>query len=168
MHTPFRLSALALLTVLLVPDSAHAQLQEVRQTVFGMDCAPCAYALERRLGSLDGAEEVTVSLNEGQAVVQFQNENGVRLDALRAAVRDAGFDPRETTLRVAGTLRREGEQWTIVTPSGERFLVETAAGDAARAALRARTGRRVAVTGRVAEGELPEAGWSLRGVALAS
>jgi copper chaperone CopZ len=168
MHTLFRLSALALLTVLLVPEPAHAQLQEVHQTVFGMDCAPCAYALERRLGGLDGAEDVTVSLNEGQAVVQFQNENGVRLDALRAAVRDAGFDPRETTLRVAGTLRQEEGRWELVTPSGERFHVESAVGDAARAALRESAGRRVVVTGRVAEGELPESGWSLRGVALAS
>ena len=168
MHTLFRLSALALLTVLLMLEPARAQLQEVRQTVFGMDCAPCAYALERRLGGLDGAEDVTVSLNEGQAVVQFQNENGVRLDALRAAVRDAGFDPRETTLRVGGTLRQEEGRWVLVTPSGERFHVESAAGDAARAALRERTGRRVVVTGHVPNGEPSEAGWLLRSAALAS
>lgn len=168
MHTLFRLSVLALLTVFLVPEPVHAQLQEVRQTVFGMDCAPCAYALERRLGRFEGAKDVTVSLNEGQAVVLFQNENGVRLDALRATVRDAGFDPRETTLRVAGTLRQEEGRWVLVTPSGERFHVESAAGDAIRTALRARAGRRVVVTGRVGGVEPSESGWTLSNVALAS
>ncbi len=163
-----RVFALIVLAALLAPDPAHAQLQEVRQTVFGMDCAPCAYALERRLGSLDGVDEVTVSLNDGEAVVQLRGENSTDLGALRTAVRDAGFDPRETTLRVAGTLRRDGDRWVLVTPTGERFRVETAADAAARAALRERVGHRIVVTGRVAEGEASEAGWSLQRAALTS
>ena len=168
MSNLIRLSSLLLLALLLVPAPAHAQLQEVRQTVFGMDCAPCAYALERRLGGLDGVEGVTVSLNEGEAVVRLAAENRADLGGLREAVREAGFDPRETTLRVAGTLRQEGRRWVLVTPSGERFHVESAAGDAARTALRERAGHRVVVTGRVAEGEPSEAGWPLRRAALTS
>lgn len=168
MTTPIRLLALAALTALLTPAPAHAQLQEARQTVFGMDCAPCAYALERRLGSLDGVEEVTVSLNEGEAVVRLAPENRADLGALRAAVRDAGFDPRETTLRVTGTLRHESGRWVLVTPSGERFHVESAAGRAARTALQERAGQRVVVTGRVPQGEPGEGGWPLRRAALVS
>lgn len=166
MSNLIRLSSL--LALLLVPDPARAQIQEVRQTVFGMDCAPCAYALERRLGGLDGVEGVTVSLNEGKAVVRLAAENRAALSDIREAVREAGFDPRGTTLRVAGTLRQEGGRWVVMTPSGERFHVESAAGGAARAALRERAGRRVVVTGQVPGGEPSEAGWSLRSAALAS
>ena len=162
-----RLGALLGIATLLAPAPAHAQLQEVRQTVFGMDCAPCAYALERRLGRLDGVEEVTVSLNEGQAVIRFAPESRADLGGLRAAVRDAGFDPREATLRVAGTLRRGGDRWVLVTPSGERFYVEAAASDAARAGFREHAGRYAVVTGQVGDGEPSEAGWPLRNAALA-
>ncbi len=152
---------------LLAPRPAHAQILEARQTVFGMDCSPCAYALERRLGRLDGAEDVSVSLNDAEALVRLADRNGARLGALREAVREAGFDPRGTTLRLAGTLRQTGGRWTLVTPAGERFHVVSAA-RGERDALRARDGRRVVVTGRVEEGAPSEAGWTLQGAAIAS
>ena len=161
------LTPLAVLLAIALAPPAHAQILEARQAVFGMDCSPCAYSLERRLGRLDGVEGVTVSLNESEAVVRLRNGNAARLGALREAVREAGFDPRATALRLAGTLRQSDGRWTLVTPTGERFHVVTAAADA-RDALRARDGQRVVVTGRVAEGAPSEAGWALRGAALAS
>lgn len=168
MNVLSRIFAIGGLAALLAPAPAHAQLQEVRQTVFGMDCAPCAYALERRVGGLDGVAEVAISLNEGQAVVRLQAGNRAALSTLREAVREAGFAPRETIVRVAGTLQEEDGRWVLMTPSGERFHIESAANDAARAALRRRDGHRIVVTGRVAAGEPSGDGWPLRSAALAS
>ncbi|PAP74526.1 heavy-metal-associated domain-containing protein [Rubrivirga marina] len=162
-----RLLALLGLAALLAPPPAHAQIQQARQAVFGMDCSPCAYALERRLGRLDGVEGVTVSLNDAEAVVRLRGANDALLGALREAVREAGFDPRATTLRVAGTLRQTGGRWELVTPAGERFHVASAA-SGAREALQAQDGRRVVVTGRVGEGPPSARGWVLTRAALAS
>lgn len=38
--------------------SSNAQITKVDQEVFGMDCAPCAYGLERGLKKMDGIEKV--------------------------------------------------------------------------------------------------------------
>ena len=168
--TPMTLRLLAFLglAALLAPPPAHAQIQQARQAVFGMDCSPCAYALERRLGRLDGVEDVSVSLNDAEAVVRLRGANDARLDALREAVREAGFDPRATTLRIAGTLRNTGGRWELVTPAGERFHVASVAPGGAREVLQAQDGRRVVVTGRVGEGPPSARGWVLTYAALAS
>ena len=36
------------------------QIARVDQEVYGMDCAPCAYGLERGLKKMDGLQEVRV------------------------------------------------------------------------------------------------------------
>ena len=52
-----------------------AQLVKVDQEVFGMDCAPCAYGLERGLKKMDGLERVKVSLNDGKAYLTLAPNN---------------------------------------------------------------------------------------------
>ena len=52
-------------------SGAMAQLTKVDQEVFGMDCAPCAYGLHRRLKKMDSLESVKVSLNDGKAYLKL-------------------------------------------------------------------------------------------------
>ena len=47
--------------------TVSGQITKVDQEVYGMDCAPCAYGLERGLKKMDGLQEVRVSLNDGKA-----------------------------------------------------------------------------------------------------
>jgi len=118
--TKFLLAVLGA-AVLIPPSPGKAQLLEVRQTVFGMDCAPCAYAVERRMTRLDGAAEVQLSLNDGFARVRFDQAHGTTLEEIRRAIRDSGFGAREARVHVRGTVVRDGDVLILRTPAGERY-----------------------------------------------
>ena len=119
-----RLLVAALGAAALVPPSpGEAQLLEVRQTVFGMDCAPCAYAVERRMSRLDGAVEVQLSLNEGFARVRFDDAHGTTLEEIRREVRDNGFGAREARIQVRGSIVREGSVVVLRTPIGDTYRI---------------------------------------------
>jgi copper chaperone CopZ len=102
---------LAVLSVLLMlgVSNAAAGLIEVDQTIFGMDCAPCAYGMEKGLKKLEGVKQVTVSLNKGNAVIQFAADNKIALADVRRVVSAGGFTPKEATAKISGTLQREDE-----------------------------------------------------------
>lgn len=157
------LAAAVLLAVpLLTPHSAQAQLQKVEQTVFGMDCAPCAYALEQRMKHLDGVKSASVSLNEGRTTLTLNPDNDITLEQVRRAVQEAGFSPEAATVRVLGTLQRENGRFFLTPSSGERFRLQEdeTATDSSNEMV---AGMRVTLTGRVTEGETPPAnGWALR------
>jgi len=139
------------------PTPAEAQVKEVRQTIFGMDCAPCAYAVERRMQNMEGAADVQLSLNEGFAAVRFEGAHRTTLEQIRKTVRDSGFGPREARILVAGEVVLEEEVRVIRTPSGERFLLV-----ADTPGLLPEAGAGVEVRGAV-ESEADEAGrWVLK------
>lgn len=152
---------LLLVVASLLPRAAQAQLQEVKQTVFGMDCAPCAYAQENRLKAMEGVDEASVSLNEGLATVKFQPENEITLEQIREAVRESGFSPEEATLTLQGRLEEHDGQWVLVTSAGERYRLEEVG-----EITSIDTGVQATVTGTVPEGKAPEKGWSLQVTAL--
>lgn len=152
-YTTRTLFAFLLVAGLTHATPAKAQLQEVRQTVFGMDCAPCAYGLEKRFKGIDGVEAARVSLNEGFAAVELVPGNALTLGALRDAVRDSGFSPREATVRASGTIEKEGDAWFLALPTGDRFLLEQT-DDEASVFSRLREGR-ATVTGRVTRDKEP-------------
>lgn len=144
-----------LLVASLLPRATQAQLQEVKQTVYGMDCAPCAYAQENRLKALEGVQQATVSLNEGMATLKLSSENEVTLEQIRKAVRKSGFSPEEATLTLEGALSQDDGQWIVTTPAQERYRL-TKTGEITSA-----SGDAVTVTGTVSSGEKPDSGWAL-------
>lgn len=146
----------------LLPTSAQAQLQRVEQTVFGMDCAPCAHAMENRLGQMEGVTSVSVSLNEGTAKLDLAATNSITLEAIRKAVIQGGFSPEEATLQVSGTLRQEDGEWVLSSPSGEQYVLQDVEATVSEEELRQRSGQEVTLTGQVPKGEEPsEKGWAL-------
>lgn len=82
-----------------------AGLVSVRQSIFGMDCAPCAYGLDKGLKALSGVETVKVSLNEGYAEVTFAPGSDSNLGDIQRITRESGFTPKEATLTVVGTVQ---------------------------------------------------------------
>ncbi len=86
-----------------------AGLLEVDQVIFGMDCAPCAYGVEQGLRKLQGVQKVTVSLNQGKAVVVFAPDSPTSLKQIRKTIRKNGFTPKDAMVHVAGRLAREGD-----------------------------------------------------------
>lgn len=109
-HKGLRWLLMALLLTAFSGWTASAALIEVNQTIWGMDCAPCAYSMEKALGKLNGVKGVAVSLNNGDAVVKFAPANNVTLAEIQKTVRNSGFTPKGATIKVSGTLqRKDGE-----------------------------------------------------------
>ncbi len=66
-------------------------MDSVRLKVQGMTCGGCVASVERVLKALDGVGKVDVSLDRGEATVEYDRARVTR-DALTAAIEDAGYD----------------------------------------------------------------------------
>jgi copper chaperone CopZ len=122
------------LAILAYASPADAQLVRVTETIHGMDCAPCAYGVERRLQRMDGVSGVTLSLNEGYADILFGERNAVTLESIRKAIRQSGFSGEGGDVVVRGTVDHANGQAVLTTPAGEVFVLAVGPGRAAGAA----------------------------------
>ncbi len=66
-------------------------MSRTRLRVEGMTCEGCVRSVTRALQAVEGVQEVQVTLEPGEAVVQAP---GVPAERLVQAVEDAGFDAR--------------------------------------------------------------------------
>jgi len=73
------------------PDSA----QQIIVRVDGASCPFCAFGLEKRLGHLEGVANVKIEMKAGKAIIALREGATVSEEALRQAVEEAGFTPRE-------------------------------------------------------------------------
>lgn len=102
--------------------AAHADgLIKVEQSVFGMDCAPCAYGLQKGLTKLPGATKVDVSLNEGKATIEFAPDAPTTFSQVHAVIVNGGFTPKDAVVTVAGRITTEGGQLFLVVNADERY-----------------------------------------------
>jgi Cu+-exporting ATPase len=65
----------------------------------GMSCASCVLRLERAVLGVDGVRQAAVNLATGRARVRF--EPGTAVKDVLAAVRGAGYEPRDEAVRLA-------------------------------------------------------------------
>lgn len=96
-------------------------LVRVEQTVFGMDCAPCAYGLQKGLNKLPGATKVDVSLTDGKATVEFSPGSTATFAQVHEVVVNGGFTPRQAVVTVAGHVAQENGQLLLVANGGDRY-----------------------------------------------
>jgi len=140
------LYAVLLIAAMSGSTSVHAEgLVHARQVIFGMDCAPCAYGMEKGLKALPGVRSVTVSLNDGYAEVHLAPDSATTLADIREVVRRGGFTPKNATITLQGRLRLSPRS-SLSTASGD-FALNLGALSESSAALQ---GRRVQVSGSVA------------------
>ncbi len=69
---------------------AQAQTKYVL-TVNGLTCPFCAYGLEKKLKKVKGVESVSIDLEKDEAIVLIKDGTVVQEEALRKAVKKAGF-----------------------------------------------------------------------------
>jgi len=123
------LSLILLLTIgSLISQVASAQLLQVDQTVYGMDCAPCAYGMERSFNKMDGLEKVRVSLNEGKAYLDLSETNRVTLYAIQEKVKEGGFTAKKAEIVLKGKAEKQVDEW-VITQNEEIFRVTQATED---------------------------------------
>lgn len=126
------------LTLVLSPLVAQAQVKQVSLRVDGLACPFCAYGLEKKVAKLEGykADTYTVKINEGVVSFDWQSNKPLDLAAIETAVDKAGFTLRGVTGRFAGTLEKKGEDQyllRLIAPFDQRFVLQepsmTGAGD---------------------------------------
>lgn len=102
--------------------SSNAQITKVNQEVFGMDCAPCAYGLERGLKKMDGIEKVRVSLNDGKAYLDLTANNNLSLKQIQEEVKVNGFSAKNAEIVLEGQLVKENNTLKIRVNNEEYYL----------------------------------------------
>jgi copper chaperone CopZ len=111
----------------------------------------CAHAVRVNIEKLPGVESVTVSLNEGRAVIALKAGNTVTLAQLRQTVERNGFTPQEAVIRAEAEV--SGKPDTIqlrIAGTEESFdLSAEPLADDVLEALRGRAGQRVLIEGTV-------------------
>ncbi len=83
--------------VLSQPLSENNASQQVVVRVDGASCPFCAFGLEKRIGRIEGVVDVKIELKAGKAIVSLEEGATISEDALRQAVKEAGFTAREIT-----------------------------------------------------------------------
>lgn len=102
--------------------SSNAQITKVDQEVFGMDCAPCAYGLERGLKKMDGIEKVQVSLNDGKAYLDLTANNNLSLKQIQKEVKVNGFSAKNAEVVLEGQFIKEDNTLKIKVKNEEYYL----------------------------------------------
>ena len=127
---------------------AHADgLLRVQQTVFGMDCAPCAYSVQHGLEKLPGVLDAKVSLNDGQAVIRLAPVNSVTLADIQTLIRHNGFTPKNALITIVGSLSETGGHYYLLSSGGARYALQTTKPGVLSALT---SGEKILVEGRVA------------------
>ena len=90
-----------------IAEPGPAAVEQVSVRVDGVACPFCAYNIEKRVKTLEGVEreaQIVTSLENGTAT--FPWKPGVAFDpaAVRKAIREAGFTPRDLTVTVTGVI----------------------------------------------------------------
>jgi len=127
MKASTRICSTILLLGLTLPAYADGLL-EVKQTIFGMDCAPCAYGVQQRLKKLPGITKVDVSLNDGVASIEIAPDSAVSLVQIHDVLVDGGFTPKQAAVTVVGHLTKDGDRWLLVSGTNRYALVPPSSG----------------------------------------
>ncbi len=99
--------AAALLMVLLASSEALAAVEKVSVRIDGLACPFCAYNIEKRVKTLDGVDRgarIVTSVERGIATFPWKAGVVFAPEAVRKAIREAGFTPREISVTVTGTV----------------------------------------------------------------
>lgn len=112
--------------------AAHSDgLVHVQQTIFGMDCAPCAYGVQQRLTKLPGVTKVDVSLNDGTADIGFAADSATTIPQIYEVLVKGGFTPKQAAVTVQGRIAKEGDRLKLIAGGTDYELAFAHPGDAA-------------------------------------
>ena len=95
------------LSIGFMAEPGLAGVEQVSVRVDGLACPFCAYNIEKRVKTLEGVEpdaRIVTSLEHG--IAKFPWKSGVAFGpaAVRKAIREAGFTPRELSVTVTGAI----------------------------------------------------------------
>lgn len=129
----------------LLPLAAHAEYEQVNLTVFGMDCAPCAYAIHVSMKGIQGVNTVDVDLNTGLVIIKLSPGNNASMRQFNQAVEKNGFTHKDAEVIVRGRLGGTASAPVLeVSGTQDRYALSATAANPDIASL---LGKTVDVTG---------------------
>src|SRR5579871_5270396 len=96
-------------------------LVKVEQTVFGMDCAPCAYGAQKNLSKLPGVAKVEVTMNDGMARIEFSPGSVTTLAQIREVLINGGLTPKDAQVTVEGRIAKSGSKLQLIAGDGQQY-----------------------------------------------
>jgi cation transport ATPase len=110
--------------------AAHAEYRQIKLTVFGMDCAPCAHAIHVSMKGIQGVNTVDVDLNTGLVSIALDPGNNAVMRQFNEAVERNGFTHKDAAITVRGQLSGSAQAPVLeVTGTSDRYaLIPSAAG----------------------------------------
>jgi copper chaperone CopZ len=132
-------------TLALSSVAAHAEYEQVKLTVFGMDCAPCAHAIHVSMKGIEGVNTVDVDLNTGLVTIKLTPGNSASMRQFNQAVEKNGFTHKDAVVVARGKLTGTASApFLEVAGTQDRFALVPAA---TRVEVDALIGKTVTVTG---------------------
>lgn len=146
------LTTLALASaVVLAPAIASADITHYEVSIDGLACPFCVRGVRKHLEALDGARNVQVDLASHRATLDVAASIYLAPDAVRGAIRQAGFTPREQTLSAEGEATLAGELVRLAVDKDHTIEIRAGAAFADLKKLLGSGKTRVAVTGTVTD-----------------
>lgn len=137
--------------------AAHAEYEHVDLTVFGMDCAPCAYAIRVSMKGIQGVVKVDVDLNTGLVSIQLNPANNASMKQFNQAVEKNGFTHKDANVIVRGQLSGSASApFLDVTGTKDRYALVPFASGMDMTALLGKTVRVDGVVPQSAKGNVSE------------
>src|SRR5690625_386076 len=81
-------------------EKSNAQILELDQKIFGMDCAPCAKGVENRMKRLNGVQKAELDLNSGEARLVFSGSLDTYLQQLQLSIIDGWYYPIKASINI--------------------------------------------------------------------
>jgi len=90
----------AFIAMLFIAMTGAGDRPQVSVRVDGLSCPFCAFGLEKKLKSIDGVTGLEINVNEGVALLTFDDVSSIDRNVIRAHVKQAGFTPREIAIKL--------------------------------------------------------------------
>ena len=104
---------------------AEAQVSRIVVQVDGLTCPFCAYSLEKKIKRIDAVADLAIEVDEGLAIITPTEGKRIELDDLPAAVKEAGFTPREIRIEAMGRPENlEGQLFLVAEDGTPLFLLQ--------------------------------------------
>lgn len=99
-------SILAVFLIFTYTRPVQARSDELILRVDGLACPFCAYGLEKKIMKLKGIQSYDVDMKKGEVYIGLEDIADINIDALKKAVKEAGFTLRGIRLKKDGKIEQ--------------------------------------------------------------
>lgn len=109
---------------LFTTNDVFAQIEKIEMGVEGLSCPFCVWGLEKKLKEVKSLDKFSIHLKQAKADLYLKPNARLNIQALKKAVREAGFSAGYMRIRAKGNLVEEkGNILFHIRNTDQKFLV---------------------------------------------